>query len=104
VFDEVSRIQWSPVGDQIAILAEGQRVQVFEWSTGRMAHDFRAPAAPVPKTDQKPHGYLAHGGRPGTLLWATRDRFVRLDHHFVGVWTVGGEKVGELVVPGGFGR
>jgi hypothetical protein len=97
VFYEVPHIQWSPGGGQVAMLAQGERVQVFEWSSGRMVKDFRAPA-PLPPSDGKPHSYLAHGGRPGALLWATPDRFVRLDHHFIHIWNADGEEVGELTV------
>jgi hypothetical protein len=94
---------WSPSGDRVALLLDGQEVQIHDARSGAVLTRFRAPAPPVqagPRGhDANPHR-LAQDESPGDLLWPTPDCLVRLAPHFVAFWGTSGARRAELIAPG----
>lgn len=107
---DATGMAWSPSGDGIALLLDGQEIGIFDAHTGRMLITFPAPAPAIPPglPDWYGGGHRpAYGlsarvpGREtssGDLLWVAPQRLVRIAKHFVGVWSIDGRKISELVV------
>lgn len=98
---DASGIAWSPMGDGLALLLDGQRVQIHDPATGRVLAGFDAPAPPIPAglPDSYTKGRRPDFGHPGDLMWTHQHRILRIAPHFVGVWSMDGSKVAEFVVP-----
>lgn len=94
-------IAWSPTGDGLALLLDGQRVQIHDAATGRVLASFDAPAPPIPAglPDHYTNAHRPDYGRPGDLMWTHHQRLIRVAPHFVGMWAMDGSKLAELVVP-----
>lgn len=80
---DADRVAWSPGGEHLALLLDGQEVQIRDATRGNVLATFPAPA-PLEA--------------PGELLWLSAQRLVRLSSHFVSFWSLDGRKLGELVV------
>ena len=89
-------------GERLALLLDGQRVQVLDAHRGTALLTFDAPAPPIPAglPDHYTKGHRPDFGFPGDLLWLHGQRLVRIAPHFVSIWSIDGTKVAEFVVPG----
>ena len=92
---DASGIAWSPTGDGLALLLDGQRVQVIDAQSGKALSTISAPAPAIPAG--LPEYYRS--GVPGDLMWTHQQRLIRIAPHFVSVWGMDGTKVAEFVVP-----
>jgi hypothetical protein len=94
-------IAWSPAGDGLALLLDGQHVQIHDAHTGRVLAGFDAPAPPIPAglPDHYTNADRPDFGRPGDLMWTHQQRILRIAPHFVAVWSMDGSKLAEFVVP-----
>lgn len=99
---DASGIAWSPTADGLALLLDGQRVQVLDAQRGKALLMFDAPAPPIPAglPDYYTKGHRPDFGFPGDLMWVHGQRLVRIAPHFVSIWSIDGTKVAEFVVPG----
>lgn len=101
---DVHLMTWSPDGQDVALLLDGQEVRVHDGLTGVERARFHAPAAKVPSG--LPRWYTHRGNdeaadHPGGLLWLRGGHLVRVAPHFVSFWSLDGTKTAELVVPTG---
>lgn len=96
---EAGGMAWSPTGDGLALLLDGQTVQIRETETGKILTSFSAPAPAIPKglPDWYP-GYDKSVDYPGGLTWLSTTGLARLAPHFVSFWSIDGHKLGEQVV------
>jgi hypothetical protein len=94
-------LAWSPAGDGIALLLDGQEIGILDAHTGRMLISFPAPAPAIPPElpDWYRNGHRPNFGFPGDLSWVAPHRLVRIAPHFVSVWSIDGQKIAEFVVP-----
>lgn len=88
-------IAWSPTSDGLALLLDGQRVQVLDAQTGTVLSAFDAPAPAIPVG--LPDYYTK--GEPGDLMWVHGQRLIRIAPHFVSIWSMDGSKLAQFVVP-----
>lgn len=95
---EASGIAWSPDGHGIALLLDGQQIRLLDAHSGLTLSTFSAPAPAIPEglPDYYRRGHRPDYGFPGDLLWLGPQRLVRLAPHFVGVWSIDGQKIAEL--------
>jgi hypothetical protein len=98
---DASGIAVSPTGDGLALLLDGQRVQVIDAQTGKVLSTFHAPAPAIPAglPDYYAKGNRPVFGFPGDLMWVHQQRLIRIAPHFVSVWSMDGSRVAEFVVP-----
>lgn len=98
---DASGIAWSPTGDGLALLLDGQRVQVIDAQTGKLLSTFDAPAPAIPAglPDYYAKGNRPDFGVPGDLMWVHQQRLIRIAPHFVSVWSIDGSKVAQFGVP-----
>jgi WD40 repeat protein len=98
---DASGIAWSPTGEGLALLLDGQRVQVVDAQTGKVLSLFDAPAPAIPAG--LPDHYAKRNrpglGFPGDLMWAHQQRLIRIAPHFVSIWSMDGSRVAQFVVP-----
>jgi hypothetical protein len=80
---EASGLAWSPDGHGIALLLDEQEIRLLDASNGFPLSTFSARA---------PYG------EPGDLIWLSAQRLVRLAPHFVGFWSLDGQRIAEFVV------
>jgi hypothetical protein len=100
---EASGIAWSADGHGVALLLDGQEIRLLDASSGLALSTFSAPAPAIPDglPDYYRDGYRPDYGFPGDLIWLGPQRLVRLAPHFVGFWSIDGQKIAEFVVPTG---
>lgn len=70
---DASGIAWSPTADGLALLLDGQHVQVFDAHSGKALLAFDAPAPPIPAglPDYYTKGHRPELGFPGDLMGCT---------------------------------
>ncbi|MEM6991569.1 MAG: hypothetical protein AAF721_13775 [Myxococcota bacterium] len=97
---EAAGLAWSPTSDGLALLLEGQQLQILDAHRGTVVSTFHAPAPAIPKglPSYYTGGHRAKLGFPGDLIWASPQRLVRIAPHFISVWSIDGEKIAEFVV------
>lgn len=99
-YGDVGPVSWAPGQDALAVLFADQSVVRYDAKTGSELGAFRAPAPPIPAG--LPHWYTptqSGSQKLGSVLWGHPERIVRVDGHFLSVWTVQGKKLAEFVVP-----
>lgn len=98
---DASGIAWSPTSEGLALLVDGQRVQVIDAETGKLLTTFHAPAPAIPAglPDYYVKGERPDFGVPGDLMWVHQQRVIRIAPHFVSVWSLDGSKIAQFVVP-----
>lgn len=99
--DDASGIAWSPTGDGLALLLDGQRVHVHDAQTGQALTSFDAPAPAIPRglPDYYANANRPSFGAPGDLMWVHQQRLIRIAPHFVSVWSLDGSKLAQFVAP-----
>jgi hypothetical protein len=97
---EAGGLAWSPTGDRLALLLDGQEVRILDRATGKVLESFsaRAPAVPSGLPAYYPGYSVDRATYPGDLLWLGSRLLVRLAPHFISFWSVEGRKTGELIV------
>ncbi len=98
---DASGIAWSPESDGLAILLDQQQVRLFDAQTGKTLLTFAAPAPPIPAglPDSYTKGWRPEFGFPGDLMWVHQQRLIRIAPHFVGIWSLDGQRIAQFVVP-----
>ncbi|HLT40701.1 MAG TPA: hypothetical protein VK034_30705 [Enhygromyxa sp.] len=98
---EASGLAWSPDGRGLALLLDGQEIQLRDASSGLALSSFSAPAPAIPDglPDYYRHGHQPDYGITGDLIWLGPQRLVRLAPHFVGFWSIDGQQIAQFVVP-----
>lgn len=98
---DAGTLAWSPSGDGLAMLLDGQQVRLADTRTGETITDFVAPAPAIPEglPDYYRRGHRPDFGFPGDLAWPVADRVVRLAPHFVAIYSLSGDKLAEFIVP-----
>ncbi len=98
---DASGIAWSPTDDGLAVLLDRQRVQVIDAQTGKVVSTFDAPAPAIPAglPDFYTKASRPDFGCPGDLMWVHQHRLIRIAPHFVSIWSMGGSRIAEFVVP-----
>lgn len=99
---EASGIAWSPDCNGLALLLDGQEVAIYDAHSAALLSKFeaRAPGIPPGLPEHYTKGHRPEYGFPGDLVWLEGQRLVRIAPHFMSVWTLDGQKIAELVVPG----
>jgi hypothetical protein len=92
---------WSPDAHGLALLLDEQQVSIHDAHSGAPLFQFSAPAPEVPAglPDYYTNGHRPSYGFPGDLMWAQRQRIVRIAPHFVSFWSLDGQKIAQFVVP-----
>lgn len=100
---ECSAIAASPDGGLLALLLDGEEIQVRDAASGAVRATFAASAPQIP-SGLPDHYAKDHDGKPrhesGALIFVGRDRIARVGPHFVAFYALDGTKLGELVAPG----
>lgn len=98
---ETGGIAWAVGHDRVALLVQGQRVEIVDLARGAITSSFVAPAAAIPGKLPRfyTHRHVPDFGFPGDVMWVAPHRLVRIAPHFISVWTPDGTRIAEHVVP-----
>lgn len=97
-FGTAAGASWSPSGDRVALLFDGEQVEIYALPTGKRLAAFATPHPPLPQGLPE-YAYPGRLGIKDALQWLDDTRIAHVAGHHVTVWSTSGMKLHSFVTP-----